>query len=138
MQIGTTSLNEGWHNQVKSTMGLGKHHNSTYSLAGVILTFEDCARTVDNRYTVARREWDTKELSLCTQFSWLKQFPFPAEIILSDNFYKAEIRQLEESQPIKPFDQHGECDCKAFCKWALPCEHMLEQFMWLGQDIEPN
>jgi hypothetical protein len=86
-------------------MGHGKHQNSTYSLAGVIQTFEDCARTVDNRYTVARRERDTKDLSLCTQFSWLKQFPFPAEIIPSYNFYKAETRQLEESQPIKPLDQ---------------------------------
>ncbi len=35
-QVGTTGANEGWHNTLKTAMGLRKNTNSHYSLAGVI------------------------------------------------------------------------------------------------------
>jgi hypothetical protein len=44
MQIGTTGANEDWHNALKTALSL-----RIYSFAGVIQTFEDCARVIDNR-----------------------------------------------------------------------------------------
>jgi hypothetical protein len=31
----------------------------------------------------------------------------------------------------------NECDCKEFRKWLLPCEHMLEGFLY-GDAVEPD
>jgi hypothetical protein len=64
MQIETTGANEGWQNTLK--MSLRKHQNSHYSFAGVIQTFEDCARVVDNRVAKMKNQWKTKQLSLAT------------------------------------------------------------------------
>lgn len=138
MQVSTTGANEGWHNQLKTALGLSKGQNSTYSLAGVIQTFEDCSRLIDTRYQKSMRQWDTKELALCAQFNWLKLFPYPAQVVLSNNFSAAENRQLEQSQQIQPLDLQGECDCQTFQKWFLPCEHMLEQYIFGGSQVEPN
>src|ERR1700723_3762572 len=69
--------NEGWHNTLKTARGLRKHQNSHYSFAGVIQTFEDCARVVDNRVARMKNQWRTKQLSLATPYPWLKLFPFP-------------------------------------------------------------
>jgi MULE transposase domain len=138
MQIGTTGANESWHLVLKTALGLPKSANSTYSLAGVIQTFEDCSRNIDNRVVKALRQWRTKELTLCDQFNWLKRYPFPAQIILAKSIQLAEERQAENSQPIDGLDERGECDCTHFRKWYLPCQHMLEQYMFGRQDVEPN
>ena len=138
MQIGTTGANEGWHNTLKTALGLRKHQNSHYSFAGVIQTFEDCARLVDNRVARMKNQWKTKQLSLATPYPWLKLFPFPAQVILADNLKLAEQRQMEESKPIRSPDLQGECDCVEFRKWNLPCEHMLELWIFTGSQLEPN
>jgi len=41
--------NEGWHN-AEDALKLTKNMNSNWSLKGVIQTFKDCARVVDNRH----------------------------------------------------------------------------------------
>jgi MULE transposase domain len=138
-QVGTTGANEGWHNTLKTAMGLRKNANSHYSLAGVIQTFQDCARVVDNRVSKDKIKWKTKQLSLCAEYDWLKLFPLPAQVILADNFKLAESRQMEESQPIRaPLGPEDECDCVDFRKWNLPYQHMLELWIFIGNDIEPN
>ena len=43
---------------------------------------------------------------------------------------------MEDSQPIRPLDQMGECDCVDFRKWKLPCQHMLELQIFIGIDVE--
>ena len=119
MQIGTTGANEGWHNALKTALKLTKNMNSHWSLKGVIQTFEDCARVVDNRYEKGLAEWGRKELSLTFHYPWLKLFPFPAQVILADNLKAAELRQMEESRPIKSLNNTSECDCKDFRRWNL-------------------
>jgi hypothetical protein len=81
---------------------------------------------VDNRYEKGLAEWGRKELSLTFHYPWLKLFPFPAQVILADNLKAAELRQMEESRPIKSLNNASECDCKDFRRWNLPCQHMLE------------
>ena len=130
MQVGTTSPNKGWHLQLKTMLGLGKNQNSHYSLAGVI---EDCARTVDNRYVKGKRQWTTKQIALTSQYAWLKKF-FPTQIILADNLSLAE----KSHNQINALSLQGECDCKLFRKWNLPCDHMLEQYIFGGDAMEPN
>ena len=132
MQIGTTSANEGWHNALKTALKLTKNMNSKWSLKGVIQTFEDCARVVDNRYDKRLAQWERKELSLAFHHPWLKLFLFPARVILADNLKAAESRQMEESQ-IKSLNNAGECDCKDFRRWNLPCQHMLELWIFVGE-----
>jgi hypothetical protein len=41
-------------------------------------------------------------------------------------------------QPIVSLDEQDECDCVAFRKWNLPCQHMLELWIFVGTDLEPN
>ena len=130
MQIGTTGANENWYNTLKTALGLGKHQNSHFSFAGVIQTFEDCARIVDNRVAKMKNQWRTKQLSLATPYPWRKLFPFP---ILADNLKLAEKRQMEESQPIRSLN-----DCVEFRRWNLPCQHMLELWIFTGTPLEPN
>jgi hypothetical protein len=45
---------------------------------------------------------------------------------------------MEESQPIGSLDLQGECDCTDFRKWNLPCQHMLELWVFAGTQLEPN
>jgi hypothetical protein len=101
MQVRTTGGNEGWHNQLKTALGLRKNQNSPFSLAGVLETWEDCARVIDARYKKGLSQWDKKELSVCTEFPWPKQFPFPAQVILNDHLVTTQNRQVEESQIMK-------------------------------------
>jgi len=137
MQVRTTGGNEGWHNQLKTALGLQKNQNSPFSLAGVLETWEDCARVIDARYKKGLSQWNTKELSVCTEFPWMKQFPFPAQVILNDHLVAAQNRQVEESQITKELTESNECDCKEFWKCLLPCEHMLEAFLY-GDAVEPD
>jgi len=101
MQVRTTGGNEGWHNQLKTAIGLRKNQNSPFSLAGVLETWEDCARVIDARYKKGLSQWNTKELLACTEFPWLKQFPFPAQVIIYDHLVAAQNRQVEEPQTMK-------------------------------------
>lgn len=78
-------------------MGLRENANSHYSLSGVIQTFEDCARIIDNRVEKDKRKWRTKQLSLCAEYDRLKLFPWPAEHILADKL--AESRHLSNQLP---------------------------------------
>lgn len=43
-----------------------------------------------------------------------------------------------ESQQIRGLDLSNECDCVTFRTWNLPCEHMLELWVFCGGEIEPN
>ncbi|KAN0070777.1 hypothetical protein V8E54_010942 [Elaphomyces granulatus] len=45
---------------IKTALGLRKNQNS---LAGVLETWEDCARVIDARYKKGLSQWNTKELS---------------------------------------------------------------------------
>jgi len=64
--------------------------------------------------------------------------PCAGEVILADNLKAAELRQIEESQPIKSLNNASECDCKDFRRWNLPCQHMLELWIFAGSPVEPN
>lgn len=74
---------------------------------------------------------------MCAKFPWLKQLLFPAQVILYDHLVAAQNRQVEEPQAIKELTESNECDCKEFRKWLIPCEHMLEAFIY-GDAVEPD
>jgi len=126
-----------WHNQLKTALGLRKNQNSPFSPAGVLETWEDCARVIDARYKKGLSQWNTKELSVCTEFPWLKQFPFPAQVILYNHLVAAQNRQVEEPQTIKELTESNHAIAKSFGSWLIPCEHMLEAFLY-GDAVEPD
>lgn len=146
MQIGTTGMNEGWHNALKTALGLARDQNSHYSLAGVIETFEDCARYVDHAYAKAQSKWKVRQLGLAFEQPWLKLFPFPAQIILAESFRDAKSHQFDvQARSLRPLDENDECYCQHFRKWNLPCDHMMELWLFSAQvnqqlddAMEPN
>jgi hypothetical protein len=54
------------------------------------------------------------------------------------NAYTVEGSLRASCQPIVSLDEQDECDCVAFRKWNLPCQHMLELWIFVGTDLEPN
>ena len=45
---------------------------------------------------------------------------------------------MEASQLIIALDNLDECDCVDFRKWNLPCQYMLEFWIFVGSPFEPN
>jgi len=130
---------KGWHKCLKTALKLGKNQRSSWSLLGVVQHFEDCAQEYDSRYQSAINSYYSRDLALCYTLPWLKEFPLPAQVILADSYRLAENRQFNEySQEIHPLDDNGKCNCKHFRKWNLPCEHMLETFIFQGSTLEPD
>jgi hypothetical protein len=50
---------------------------------------------------------EDSEPSLYTKFVWLKLFPFAAQVIITDNFNRAEALKIKQSQDKKELDGQG-------------------------------
>lgn len=107
----------------------------TWSLSGLIQHLANVAHGYDKRAELAAAQWMSGHYAAPAMYSGINKLPGP--------FQRLILRELEEGDTLvqegenpKEFDEHSfACDCCFWLQYQLPCRHLFQVDMLIGQII---
>lgn len=113
LQVTATSPCEAWHRKLKARAGLSKGQVSSHGIFGMILNTMDAAHDVDIRAAIAKSNFRSEKLAICTkQYPEIGRFPVPIQKLLAVELERVEER-FAKGKGVPTFEDDAmRCCCK--------------------------
>ena len=129
LQVPTTNPVESWHSALKHGV---KQEMLTWSLRGIVQHVANVALGYDKRAEKARREWRQGHYADSNLYPGLSKLPGPIQLLILSEREQGELLVQEGVEPREFDPAEPSCDCLFFRQYQLPCRHLFQVDMLIG------